>query len=194
MRTIDNIMSWFYLQEDLIRLITINVPENLIEDATQEIVFIILEYDRDKIKTLWKNNELKWFIIRIITNQLKSATSPFFKNYIKPYRYNVEFEEKHEDSYQIDLDNIIDEEKRYKKKMDLLKEVNIYLDEKQQLSTQDYHDTRLFKLYNHNKLSFRGIQKLTGVHYVSAHLAVKRVQKEIDELFNSEYIKTKDIK
>lgn len=57
------------------------------EDLLQEIMLIILEYDKKVIEELYNNknnnNALKYFLVRIIKNQYYSTTSPFYKTFKK---------------------------------------------------------------------------------------------------------------
>ena len=54
-----------------------------LKDLCQMIYLILLEYDEEKIKDLWKNNEMNFFIARIILNQFRSSNSPFHTIYRK---------------------------------------------------------------------------------------------------------------
>lgn len=56
-----------------------------IEDLTQEIYLILLEYDTEKIEQMYINGQLNFFIVKIINNQYFSANSPFYKKYKKYY-------------------------------------------------------------------------------------------------------------
>lgn len=62
-----------------------SVKGNDFEDLQQEILLILLEYDEEKIIEMYNNNQLKWFIIRLIKNQYFSCNSPYYKKYKKYY-------------------------------------------------------------------------------------------------------------
>lgn len=55
------------------------------EDLIQEIYMVLLEYDEEKLRTLYDNNQLNFFLVRIIKNQYFSKTSPFHRKYRKYY-------------------------------------------------------------------------------------------------------------
>lgn len=55
------------------------------EDLIQEIYMVLLEYDEEKLRTLYDNNQLNFFLVRIIKNQYFSRTSPFHRKYRKYY-------------------------------------------------------------------------------------------------------------
>ena len=52
-----------------------------LRDLAQMVYLILCEYDADKIVELWDHGEIRFFIARIIMNQLNSVTSPFFRKY-----------------------------------------------------------------------------------------------------------------
>lgn len=47
-------------------------------DLCQMVYLILLEYDEEKIQDLWENNEINFFLARIIINQYRSSNSPFY--------------------------------------------------------------------------------------------------------------------
>lgn len=48
-----------------------------LEDLSQMVYMILLEYDEAKILDLWRNNQMNFFIARIVINQFRSSNSPF---------------------------------------------------------------------------------------------------------------------
>lgn len=69
--------------KDLIR--NMQVAEQDADDLEQEIYTILLEYDSNKIIEMYKNKQLKYFIVGVIQRQYNSKTSPFYKKYKKYY-------------------------------------------------------------------------------------------------------------
>lgn len=55
---------------------SISVPE--LQDLSQMVYLILLEYDAAKIQDLYDNGEIGFFIARIIINQYRSTTSTFY--------------------------------------------------------------------------------------------------------------------
>lgn len=53
------------------------------EDVSQEIYLILLEIPEEEIVQLFNNNQLNFYIVKIIKNQLLSTTSKVFKLYLK---------------------------------------------------------------------------------------------------------------
>lgn len=54
-----------------------------LSDLSQMVYLILLEYDEDKIVDLWNNNQINFFLARIIINQFRSSNSPFHTIYRK---------------------------------------------------------------------------------------------------------------
>ena len=64
---------------------------SLCNDFMQELILIIYEYDHNKMKHYVETNTFNNFVVAVIINQLKSNTSPFYKNYrqVKELAYNT---------------------------------------------------------------------------------------------------------
>lgn len=73
-----------------------------LEDLSQMVYLILLEYDEDKLRDLWEQRQMSFFIARIIVNQYRSSSSPFhttFRKYRKmaediQLAYNIADEDK----------------------------------------------------------------------------------------------------
>lgn len=48
-----------------------------LKDLSQMVYIILLEYDEEKLQDLWENNQMQFFLARIIINQYRSSNSPF---------------------------------------------------------------------------------------------------------------------
>ena len=48
-----------------------------LKDLCQMVYLVLLEYDEDKIRDLWENQQINFFLARIIINQYRSSNSPF---------------------------------------------------------------------------------------------------------------------
>lgn len=49
-------------------------------DLSQMVYLVLLEYNADKIVELWTSGEIRFFVARIILNQLNSKSSPFYRS------------------------------------------------------------------------------------------------------------------
>ena len=54
-----------------------------LKDLCQMVYVILLEYDETKLLDLWENNQINFFLARIIINQYRSSNSPFHTIYRK---------------------------------------------------------------------------------------------------------------
>ena len=54
-----------------------------LKDLCQMVYLILLEYDESKLQDLWENNQMNFFLARIILNQYRSSNSPFHSIYRK---------------------------------------------------------------------------------------------------------------
>ena len=48
-----------------------------LKDLCQMVYLILLEYDESKLQDLWDNEQINFFLARIIINQYRSSNSPF---------------------------------------------------------------------------------------------------------------------
>lgn len=49
-----------------------------LEDLSQMVYLILLEYDERKLQDLYENEQMHFFVARIIINQYNSVNSPFY--------------------------------------------------------------------------------------------------------------------
>lgn len=54
-----------------------------LEDLSQMVYLILLEYDEGKLQDLWENRQMNFFLARIVTNQYNSTSSPFYTTFRK---------------------------------------------------------------------------------------------------------------
>lgn len=68
--------------EQLVRIIC-KVSATYLQDLSQMIYVYLLEYDEQRLITLYEEGSLRFFLVRIIKNQWHSNTSPFHYTYRK---------------------------------------------------------------------------------------------------------------
>ena len=54
-----------------------------LKDLCQMVYVILLEYDESKLQDLWENEQINFFLARIILNQYRSSNSPFYAMFRK---------------------------------------------------------------------------------------------------------------
>lgn len=60
-----------------------------LKDLCQMVYVILLDYDESKLQDLWVNNQINFFIARIILNQYRSSNSPFHSAFRKVQNRSV---------------------------------------------------------------------------------------------------------
>lgn len=68
--------------ENLIENITHTRDEDF-KDLAQDLYLDLLNKDDDKIISLWEKGEMNYFIVKMITNSVFSANSPYYYLYKK---------------------------------------------------------------------------------------------------------------
>ena len=62
--------------------------DDLLNDLSQEIYLDLLQKDEDKIINLYESNQIRFFITRIVINNLHSKNSPYWYK-IKSFTHNM---------------------------------------------------------------------------------------------------------
>lgn len=77
--------------EEIIGCITYSKFENKenLKDLAQDIYLQLLQMDTKKLNDLYCKNQLRYWITRIITNNIHSKTSPYYYQYKKEQRQSV---------------------------------------------------------------------------------------------------------
>lgn len=57
------------------------------KDLAQDLYVSLLEKDEDKIVNLYENGDIRWFVTRMVVNNIKSVTSRFYYQYLKDTNY-----------------------------------------------------------------------------------------------------------
>lgn len=76
---ISNLASEQAVEQMIHNICHSDAPE--LNDLAQEIYLALLEYRDDRIIELYEAGQLRYFIVRIISNQYFSITSPFYMRY-----------------------------------------------------------------------------------------------------------------
>ena len=64
-----------------------------LKDLIQDIYINLLEKEDNLIETLYNTNQLKYYIIRMVVNNIHSKNSPYYTKYKKDKIYKVKIEE-----------------------------------------------------------------------------------------------------
>lgn len=86
MKTKNQIIEKLYKEnfiQNIIKKYTTKLTNEDEQDVSQEIYLILLEMPEEEIVRLFNNNQLNFYVVRIIKNQLLSTTSMVYKLYLK---------------------------------------------------------------------------------------------------------------
>ena len=75
-------------KERLVEQIVSNIAkssdcDDTLKDLSQEIYLDLLSKDEEKIVNLYETNQIRFFVVRMVTNNLFSKNSPFYQTFKK---------------------------------------------------------------------------------------------------------------
>lgn len=131
-------------------------PEDLQEDLKSEVFCVLLELSEEKLQGMYERNELKFYIVRIMLNMIKSDRSGFWKK----YRNFTELETKEikEEHYEEEIfDNL-----------------------ESSLLTLHWYQAELLNIYaNEFNSNAKEVSKATGIPYMSIIRTLKQTKNEL---------------
>lgn len=74
--------------EQIIANITNDNDDDTLKDLAQMIYVWLMEDDEDKIESMYQNNQLNYYITRIVINNLHSKNSRYYYLFKKPEQHN----------------------------------------------------------------------------------------------------------
>ena len=66
--------------------------DDTLKDLSQEIYLDLLSKDEEKIVNLYETNQLRFFIVRMVTNNLFSKNSPYYQVFRKNTNTTVDID------------------------------------------------------------------------------------------------------
>jgi len=165
-----SIIEEIYTSEIFNEIINKYSHPNYIDDAKQEIILILIDLGDEKLKEIKEKKYLTFFIIRIIKNQLASATSPFYTKYRKH-----RFDEK-------DLEYLIDEsDDDIGEKIEFeenLEKLDTFLDQ------LHWYDRTLWELKYKEDNSYNQLVEMTKIPRISLWTSITQTTNHIKKNFN----------
>lgn len=132
-------------------------PVELQADLKAEVFLILCEMEEEKLIGLYERNELKYYMVRIMLNMIKSDRSSFFKN----YRNYVELLEN-------DVEVVETDSSETYEKIEL------------HLQNLHWYNRELFKLYALDfKKNAKELSRKTGIPYMSIVRSINKTKAEI---------------
>ena len=132
-------------------------PVELQADLKSEVFLILCEMEEEKLIGLYERNELKYYMVRIMLNMIKSDRSSFFKN----YRNYVELLEN-------DVEVVESDSSETYEKIEV------------HLQNLHWYNRELFKLYALDfKKNAKELSRKTGIPYMSIVRSINKTKAEI---------------
>jgi hypothetical protein len=132
-------------------------PEELRYDLKAEVFLVLCEMNEDKLVGLYERNELKFYIVRIMLNMIKSDRSTFYKN----YRNYTEF---------VDQDFVSDD---YDK-------TNMFEKLEANMNGLHWYNKEILKLYAIDfKKNAKELSRKTGIPYMSIIRTINKTKKQM---------------
>ena len=146
-------------QDKELKQICRKIGGNLAEDLFQELMLILLEYDKEKLLSIYNKGYYKWFLVKTLTNQFNSNSSPFAKKY-RPKEIDFILTSEYDHNIDILIDKI-----------------------DKQLNKLHWYDRELFKAYVESG-SYRKLSKQTDIPFNSISRTVNYVKTYIRDHCN----------
>jgi hypothetical protein len=157
----DEILSEFWESKSVNEAFEKMQPVELQADLKAEVFLILCEMDESKLIGLYERNELKYYMVRIMLNMIKSDRSSFFKN----YRNYVELLENDVEVFESNP------EETYNK-------IEVHL------QNLHWYNRELFKLYALDfKKNAKELSRKTGIPYMSIVRSINKTKAEIKKNF-----------
>ena len=133
-------------------------PEELQYDLKAEVFLVLCEMNEEKLIGLYERNELKFYIVRIMLNMIKSDRSNFYKSY-RNYTESVD----NDTETEIDFD-----------KLDLVDKLE------KNLEGLHWYNAAILKLYAIDfKKNAKELSRKTGIPYMSIVRTINKTKKQM---------------
>jgi len=144
------------------------------------IGYIIDKFNKKKLIAAERGGFLKWYLIRILKNQIWSTTSYFYRENHHRINYDIDVD-RSEGLAIIDNGHIVFEtENSTKEYMKIVNEI---------LKTKKWYQREIFNLYFSNPdATFRSIQKETKISHSTIWKIIREISDEIKQTIDEEII------
>lgn len=153
-------------------------PHKHLEGALiSELALIILEQQEKVLKSV-NEGWFKYWLVKVIQNQIKSSTSPFHKNVRETIHTKLKGETIEVDYVEIeDEDDLTD-------KLIIEEQLNLIEECREELKV-NFFDAEVFKLYYDEGLSYREIERNFDIDHCLAWNSVKKTRTKLKKLIDS---------
>jgi hypothetical protein len=133
-------------------------PEELQYDLKAEVFLVLCEMNEDKLIGMYERNELKFYIVRIMLNMIKSDRSNFYKSY-RNYTEYVDNDTEAEVSF--DKSDLVDKLEK-------------------NLEGLHWYNKEILKLYAIDfKKNAKELSRKTGIPYMSIVRTINKTKKQM---------------
>lgn len=153
-------------------------PDHLREDLRQEVILVICELSDERIYQLNKDGALEFFTVRVILNQIKSKTSPFYKKYRNTILCYVDDVTDMAEGRNINTglttnNETFIEEKEERRLREEIEDIAL-----SEIDSLHWYNKGLIELYMRHG-NFRAIEAETGIPLSSCYKTIKKSLKQI---------------
>lgn len=142
------------------------------KDLTQDLIVIILEYDREKILRIIDNGHLVFWSARVLMNQYVRSNSTFKTKYYTALR------SENKDIKNFEYEDQIDEKIEFEHKLEFIEK---------KLRNLHQYDQLLFKTYFESGKSIRQLAKETDISVTSIFTTLRNVKRYLKNEVDNEY-------
>jgi hypothetical protein len=173
----------------------IRTQQDFNKDALISEIAISFIKNKDKIENLYNTNQLKYWFVKVVLNQVKSTTSPYHKNNKQTLLFKLNYNPNESFDYfdvQIDdtdvdgdLNDNIDIEDKLQEELQY-----IALEEARKVVDQDvswFEQQMFIEYYDHNK-TYRAIEAEYGIDHCLAFISVKKYRNKLNKVLKEKQI------
>ena len=138
-------------------------PDYLREDLKMEVIAVVCEWPEEKVKALFYEGKLEFYVVRVILNMLSNKYSPFYKKFrVQTLQLT-----------NMDIAEIYGLEERQTRE----EQEDFVLSE---IDNLHWYSGTMLKLYM-EKGNYRAMQAATGIPFISCYKTVQKAFKELKQ-------------
>ncbi len=137
------------------------------EDLAHEVIVMVLEANRDKMRVIVEKNQMRFWIIRLCINNYRSSTSRYHYKYRKPTERHKQAAEHLNHLHKL---NDIDQKKWNEVLLNFIED---------KLDDVDWFEKNCFAIYYGDKHSLNSMAKETGISRNTLYRAIRDVRNYI---------------
>ena len=141
------------------------------QDLTQEVYIVMLEYDQEKLRTIYDNGHLGFWCTRVMLNMYIRSNSQFKKKHHEINKTGIDNEYRL-NQLVCDGDEGIEEKILQEDRLELINNA---------MEDLHFYDKTLFKVYYETDHTIRSLAEATGISTTSIFHTIKNVRNYIKD-------------